>query len=155
MILSGLWPFGLLCAASSLDSPFTIAKTRSDRTGKVLADALANRVQGERPVTLVGFGLGARVLYSCILQLAVINAFGLVERESLALQHGSNKPNKSRDVEEEDGDEQQQHTIRMMDIDDPLTLVDPSLEPDYGPDRETVRFGFTGGGFDVKWEYGR
>lgn len=79
MILSGLWPFGLLRAASSLDSPFAIAKTRSDKAGKVLADAIIDRVQGSRPVTLVGTGLGARVIYSCLLELSDLNAFGLVE----------------------------------------------------------------------------
>ena len=79
MIFSGLWPFGLLRAAKTLDSPFSIAKTRSDKAGRVLADALINKVQGARPVTLVGFGLGARVIYSCLLQLAEQNAFGLVE----------------------------------------------------------------------------
>jgi hypothetical protein len=79
MVLAGLWPFGLLRAARTLDSPFAIAKTRSDKAGKVLADALINKVQGARPVTLVGYGLGARVIYSCLLQLAHLNAFGLVE----------------------------------------------------------------------------
>lgn len=79
MVLAGLWPFGLLRAASMLDSPFSIAKTRSDKAGKVLTDALVNKVQGARPVTLVGYGLGARVIYSCLLQLAEQNAFGLVE----------------------------------------------------------------------------
>ena len=79
MVLAGLWPFGLLRAAKSMDSPFSIAKTRSDKAGKVLADALINKVQGARPVTLVGYGLGARVIYSCLLQLAELNAFGLVE----------------------------------------------------------------------------
>jgi hypothetical protein len=79
MVLAGLWPFGLLRAAGTLDSPFAIAKTRSDKAGKVLADALINKVQGARPVTLIGYGLGARVIYSCLLQLAELNAFGLVE----------------------------------------------------------------------------
>ena len=79
MVLAGLWPFGLLRAARTLDSPFAIAKTRSDKAGKVLADALINKVQGARPVTLVGYGLGARVIYSCLLQLAELNVFGLVE----------------------------------------------------------------------------
>ena len=79
MVFAGLWPFGLLRAASTLDSPFAIAKTRSDKAAKVLADALINHVQGNRPVTLVGYGLGARVMYSCLLQLADLNAFVLVE----------------------------------------------------------------------------
>lgn len=45
----------------------------------MLADAIINRAQGERPITLVGFSLGARVMYSCLLSLAERGAFGLVE----------------------------------------------------------------------------
>lgn len=298
MVLSGLWPFGLLRAASSLDSPFAIAKMRSDKAGRVLADALVNRVQGARPVTLVGFGLGARVIYSCLLQLADLNAFGLVESvvlmgaptpsdvaswrriravvsgrvvnvfsgddfmlgflyrassaqlgiagvqeiegvmgvenfdltdfveshdmypdmvgtilqrigfgdldhdfvaqqqeivakakadrtrshkipkdDTLARQDDvgnivkveneiavamvrekvSIRPLSTQEVNHKDqpDDDEEQHTIRMEDNDDPLTFVPPEPEPDYGPDRETVRFGQDGRGFDVKWEYHR
>jgi hypothetical protein len=45
----------------------------------VLADALMNKVQGERPVTLVGYSLGARLIYSCLQKLAERRAFGLIE----------------------------------------------------------------------------
>ncbi len=37
------------------------------------------KVQGERPVTLVGYSLGARVIYQALLALAEQKAFGLVE----------------------------------------------------------------------------
>ena len=76
---AGLWPIGLLKIASVLDNPFSVAVARSDKAGKVLAHALISKVQGERPVTLVGYSLGARVIYSCLLELAEQNAFGLVE----------------------------------------------------------------------------
>lgn len=79
IFLAGLWPLGLLQIATSLDNPFSVAKNRSDKAGKVLADALINRAQGERPVTLLGYSMGARVIYSCLLELADQNAFGLVE----------------------------------------------------------------------------
>jgi len=78
-LYAGLWPLGLLKAASVLDNPFSVAVARADRAGKVLAQALINKVQGERPVTLVGYSLGARVIYSCLVHLAQVNAFGLVE----------------------------------------------------------------------------
>lgn len=61
------------------DSPFGIAKIRAMKAGEVLADALIERVQGERPVSLIGMSLGGRVLYSCLLTLARRHAFGLVE----------------------------------------------------------------------------
>jgi hypothetical protein len=76
---SALWPIFLLNSASSIDNPFSLARNRSEKAGQVLADALINRVQGERPVTLIGYSLGARVIYSCLRVLAERKAFGLVD----------------------------------------------------------------------------
>ncbi len=76
---SALWPVHLVAMASGLDNPFSLARNRSEKAGRVLADALVNRVQGERPVTLVGYSLGARVIYSCLRALAERRAFGLVD----------------------------------------------------------------------------
>ncbi|KIV82053.1 hypothetical protein PV11_04189 [Exophiala sideris] len=83
-ILAGLWsalmlPFGILKVAKLVDSPFGVAKLRAMKAGEVLADALIHKAQGERPVSLVGHSLGARVIYSCLLALARREAFGLVE----------------------------------------------------------------------------
>jgi hypothetical protein len=78
-LYAGLWPLGLVKAASVLDNPFSVAVARAEKAGKVLAQALMNKVQGERPVTLVGYSLGARVIHSCLVELAEQNAFGLVE----------------------------------------------------------------------------
>ncbi|OTB19493.1 hypothetical protein K445DRAFT_196358 [Daldinia sp. EC12] len=74
-----LWPIFLLSSASNIDNPFSLARNRSEKAGKILADALINKVQGERPVTLVGYSLGARVIYSCLRVLAERKAFGLVD----------------------------------------------------------------------------
>ncbi|KAK4175447.1 hypothetical protein QBC36DRAFT_24280 [Triangularia setosa] len=74
-----LWPAYLLSTASALDNPFALAKNRSEKAGEVLADALINKVQGERPVTLIGYSLGARVIYSCLRSLAKRRAFGLID----------------------------------------------------------------------------
>jgi hypothetical protein len=76
---AALWPLGLLKIASVLDNPFSVAKYRAEKAGEVLADALINKVQGERPVTLVGYSLGARLIYSCLQKLAERRAFGLIE----------------------------------------------------------------------------
>ena len=38
-----------------------------------------NKAQGERPVTLIGYSLGARVIYTCLQKLSERKAFGLVE----------------------------------------------------------------------------
>lgn len=74
-----LWPLMILRVARIVDNPFSVAKSRSDKAGEVLADALINKAQGERPVSLIGYSLGARVIYTCLLSLADRKAFGLVE----------------------------------------------------------------------------
>lgn len=76
---SALWPAYMLSVAAKLDNPFSLARNRSEKAGKILADALINKVQGERPVTLIGYSLGARVIFSCLRTLAERRAFGLVE----------------------------------------------------------------------------
>lgn len=76
-------PVGMLNAGKFLDNPFTIAIERSDKAGKVLARALIDRAQGERPVTLIGFSMGARVVFSCLEELAAFGAFGLIENAVL------------------------------------------------------------------------
>ena len=78
-MMAAMWPLGLLQVSRVVDNPFSIAKARAEKAGAVLADALVNRAQGERPVTLLGYSLGARVIYSCLLSLAARRAFGLVE----------------------------------------------------------------------------
>lgn len=78
-LTAALWPLALLKISRLVDNPFSIAKNRSDKAGELLADALINKAQGERPVTLIGYSLGARVIYSCLMSLAKRKAFGLVE----------------------------------------------------------------------------
>lgn len=72
-------PLGLAKVAKVADNPFSVAKARSDKAGVVLADALINKVQGERPVNLIGYSLGSRVIYSCLQTLVKRKAYGLVE----------------------------------------------------------------------------
>jgi Protein of unknown function (DUF726) len=78
-LMAAMWPIGLVKAAGVIDNPFSVAKGRSEKAGEVLADALINRAQGERPVTLIGYSLGARVIYTCLMSLARRKAFGLIE----------------------------------------------------------------------------
>lgn len=72
-------PLGLMKVAGIVDNPFSVAKARADKAGEVLADALINKAQGERPVTLIGYSLGSRLIFSCLQSLEKRNAYGLVE----------------------------------------------------------------------------
>ncbi|KAF2969571.1 hypothetical protein GQX73_g4032 [Xylaria multiplex] len=76
-LMAGLWPISLTNAGRIIDNPWSIASQRAQKAGEVLADALINKAQGERPVTR------ARVIYICLQQLARRKAFGLVENAVL------------------------------------------------------------------------
>jgi hypothetical protein len=72
-------PLGLVRLAKIAANPFSVAISRADKAGEVLADALINGAQGKRPVTLIGYSLGSRVIYSCLQSLAKRRAYGLIE----------------------------------------------------------------------------
>ncbi|XP_066838424.1 transmembrane and coiled-coil domain-containing protein 4 isoform X3 [Anser cygnoides] len=74
-VLSGIvtaltWPTSLLTVASVIDNPWGVCLHRSAEVGKHLAHILLSRQQGKRPVTLIGFSLGARVIYFCLQEMA-------------------------------------------------------------------------------------
>lgn len=76
---AALWPIQVMAIASNVDNPFNHASNRSKKAGRLLADALINKVQGERPVTLVGYSLGSVAIHACLQSLAERQAFGLVD----------------------------------------------------------------------------
>ncbi|KAF2025232.1 DUF726-domain-containing protein [Setomelanomma holmii] len=77
-IYSVLWEPEML---RSMGDTINILATeaRADMAGLILADSLIDRNLGTRPVTLVGFSLGSRVIFSCLKELAARGAFGLVQ----------------------------------------------------------------------------
>ncbi|RDX85566.1 Transmembrane and coiled-coil domain-containing protein 4, partial [Mucuna pruriens] len=75
------WPAALLAATDFIDSKWSIAINRSNKAGKLLAEVLLRGLQGNRPVTLIGYSLGARVIFKCLECLAKTeNSAELVER---------------------------------------------------------------------------
>ncbi|KAK3315257.1 hypothetical protein B0H66DRAFT_536126 [Apodospora peruviana] len=78
-LFEALWPIGLLRISKIIDNPWSVGMVRADKAGVVLADIIMNKGQGERGVTLIGFSLGARVIYTCLMTLAERRVFGLVE----------------------------------------------------------------------------
>ncbi|ONI32518.1 hypothetical protein PRUPE_1G370800 [Prunus persica] len=75
-------PATLVTASDLIDSKWAVAVDRSDKAGKMLAEVLLKGLQGNRPVTLIGFSLGARVVFKCLQCLAETEGdnAGLVER---------------------------------------------------------------------------
>lgn len=62
-----------------IDNPWAVSLDRATMAGLILADSLIERNLGTRPITLVGYSLGSRVIFSCLQELAKKGAFGLVQ----------------------------------------------------------------------------
>ncbi|KAL2918904.1 Transmembrane and coiled-coil domain-containing protein 4 [Polyrhizophydium stewartii] len=70
LVSAVVWPVGLLQAAWIVDNPWSMALVKSEQAGRALArDILAAHVAGNRPVVLAGFGVGARAIVYCLLEL--------------------------------------------------------------------------------------
>ncbi|KAI1334999.1 hypothetical protein F5Y15DRAFT_258975 [Xylariaceae sp. FL0016] len=62
-----------------IDNPWAVSLDRAWSAGLILADSLIDRNLGTRPITLVGYSLGARVIFACLLELCRKGAYGLVQ----------------------------------------------------------------------------
>lgn len=62
-----------------VDNPWSVSLARADRAGLILADSLVDRNLGARPITLVGFSIGSRVIFTALQELGKRGAIGLVQ----------------------------------------------------------------------------
>ncbi|KAI1121442.1 hypothetical protein F5Y10DRAFT_256312 [Nemania abortiva] len=76
-------PVVLSKLAYLIDNPWAVSLDRAWAAGLILADSLIDRNLGTRPITLVGYSLGSRVIFSCLLELARKGAHGLVQNAYL------------------------------------------------------------------------
>ena len=67
------WPVTLMSLTSVIDNPWSICMKRSKAVGIHLSSVLLKKIHGDRPVTLVGYGLGARVIFFCLLDMVTKN----------------------------------------------------------------------------------
>ncbi|QIW95895.1 hypothetical protein AMS68_001413 [Peltaster fructicola] len=72
-------PLVLTKLAYLIDNPWTVSLARADAAGLILADSLIDRNLGARPITLIGFSLGARLIFSCLKEMARRGALGIVQ----------------------------------------------------------------------------
>ncbi|GLE00493.1 hypothetical protein PINS_up009250 [Pythium insidiosum] len=73
-------PRTLLRAADMIDNIWVLMMNNADASGKILAETLRRREQGLRPVTLIGYGMGARLIFMCLKKLAKYDdCHGIVE----------------------------------------------------------------------------
>lgn len=73
------WPIILTKLGYLIDNPWNNALDRAKAAGSVLADVLIQRHLGVRPITLIGFSLGSRVIFYALLELAKQKAYGIVQ----------------------------------------------------------------------------
>lgn len=79
-LMAGLsLPIILTKLAYLIDNPWTVSLARADACGLILADSIIDRNLGVRPITLVGFSLGSRVILSCLKELANRGGLGLIQ----------------------------------------------------------------------------
>lgn len=62
-----------------IDNPWSVSLDRANAAGLILADSLIAHHLGQRPITLVGFSLGARVIFSCLKELSNRGAYGIIQ----------------------------------------------------------------------------
>ncbi|CAM1503862.1 Fc.00g014530.m01.CDS01 [Cosmosporella sp. VM-42] len=93
-LIEATWPSALLKVSKIIDNPWSIGMVRAEKAGAVLADAIMrNKVQGDRPVSLIGYSLAARAIYACLMVLAERRQFGIVES---VVMMGTPAPSESR-----------------------------------------------------------
>ncbi|KAH7157105.1 hypothetical protein EDB81DRAFT_929316 [Dactylonectria macrodidyma] len=93
-LIEASWPAALMKISKIIDNPWSLGMVRAEKAGVVLADALMrSKLQGDRPISLIGYSLGARAIYMCLMVLAERRQFGLVESVVLM---GTPAPSESR-----------------------------------------------------------
>lgn len=80
-LVTALGPTVILGAATGLliENAWTVAIDRSDKAGKLLAHVLMTGGNSGRPVTLIAHSMGARLVFSALVELCRCGARGLVQ----------------------------------------------------------------------------
>ena len=72
-------PNAVLSAANWVDNTWAVAVARADRAAEELAEQLCLGAHGDRPITLLGFSLGGRVVFGALQELARRGRSGMVQ----------------------------------------------------------------------------
>lgn len=74
------WPVWVVAGLANLDNAWLVCAERARLAGQCLAHVLADRqTVGQRPVTLVGHSMGARLIFYCLLELYAMGEFNAVD----------------------------------------------------------------------------
>lgn len=72
-------PMALSKLSYLIDNPWNVSLDRAWKAGIILAETIIAGNVGVRPITLIGFSLGSRLIYSCLNELAKRGGYGLIE----------------------------------------------------------------------------
>lgn len=93
-LIDSYWPVPLLKISKIIDNSWNVGMVRAEKAGSLLADAIMrSKFQGDRPISLIGYSLGARIIYSCLMVLSERRQFGLIDSVVLM---GTPAPSESR-----------------------------------------------------------
>ena len=81
-------PSAIMSLSNIIDEKWTLAAERADEAGVQLAECLLNSSAGHRPVSLVGFSFGARIILSCLNELARCQSIWERQRRNIDTQGG-------------------------------------------------------------------
>eukprot|EP00754_Rhynchopus_humris_P003595 Rhum_TRINITY_DN11890_c0_g1::Rhum_TRINITY_DN11890_c0_g1_i1::g.47660::m.47660 len=85
VVASVTLPLHAIKASHLIDHTYTQLRKKAKECGRMLGELLIDRVQGQRPVTLVGVSVGANVIFHALLHLAAHPSGGLGLVESVVL----------------------------------------------------------------------
>lgn len=73
------WPDALMRCSKIVDNAWVMGFTKCPKLQQLLTDIVGGHVMGERGISLIGYGLGARAIYLCLAFLAERRMYGLVD----------------------------------------------------------------------------
>lgn len=73
------WPESLMRVSKIVDNPYYVAYQKTTKIGETLTNCIVSHVLGERGLTLIGHGLGARAISQCLMLLAERKLYGVID----------------------------------------------------------------------------
>jgi hypothetical protein len=73
------WPNSLLRSSKVVDNAWIMGMTRSTKLSSCLSDLITGHLHGERGLSLIGYGVGARAIYLTLTYLVERKLYGLVD----------------------------------------------------------------------------
>lgn len=98
LVTAAMLPMGLVGMLDSIDGSWTLACERADEAGRLLALALIERNNGQRPVNLIGYSFGARIIFSCLKELRRLQLVYEKTRESAALSDANGEDSEEEEL---------------------------------------------------------